>query len=712
MRRTYLSVWMVVLAAPLWAQTSNTLPGCTAAPAIRKTLHDKLEMPAFEKLSFVEQESLRREVLTDLAARYPRELVPKRRLISIAQREEEALHPGSWEVFQANYRQQAKDHPDDPLVLDLAANALNGTDTPESIRLLEAAKRQAPQFTSPDLDLAQIYSSGKFADKAKFSEHLTAYWTRCPVSTDGAAQWMLVKDMALQAKVAAALRPQLEKETNPDDLKDYTFLWSLEFRTHPPQEHDAVRQQVVADLKRLEKMQRHPDAAWTNFLIGGYKQSGASEETIHAMEDRLMQQYPHSQEAENIVEQRWSDAHKEPTDQKDKAAWVAYHSAHKEAIETWMREFPDDASLPRFGMFYAEYDDDSLPEKDGVAIADAFLATGERQDQPGWIGSKYSAAEFLLRHKWQPGRVVDLLEQVQAMQAKDKAQSPKQDNPSPDQVKEQEKQDRDMDRSMRSQLVEEAMLAKRPEAVVPLKASIEGNPPEDKKDLSGYWLDRARLAVLENRREDAVTYYQEALQTRAKAPSWVEGRLTDDLMDESRALWTEMGGSEVAFAVWSKAPGTPVVDASEARWEKPTKTLPEFQLADLSGKTWTLTELKGKVVLINLWATWCGPCNEELPQLEKLYEKEKGRSDVQILTLNIDEDEGLVAPFMKKKGYTFPVLPAFSYTVNLLDGYAIPQNWVVNPKGSWQWTQIGYGASSNDWSQDMIEKLEAAKLGN
>jgi thiol-disulfide isomerase/thioredoxin len=707
MPRIFLSVW-VLLAAPLVAQTSNTLPGCVAPPEIRKTLHDKLETPAFDKLSFLEQEALRRTVLADLAERYPREIVPKRRLISIARREEEALHPGSWEVFQADYRHQAKEHPDDPFVLDLAAYALNGTDTPESIRLLEAAKTQAPQFVWADLDLAQIYSSGKFADKAKFSKHLTAYWTSCPASTDGYAQWMLVKDMELQAKVAVALRPLLEKATDSDELKDCTFLWSLEFSTHPPQEHDAVRRQVAADLKRLEAVEPHPDASWISFLIGGYKQSGASEETIHAMENRPMQQYPHSEQAEKIAQKRWSDAHKEPTDQKDTAAWAAYRKAHREVTEAWITEFPDDTSLARFAMISEEWNDDSLPEKDGVAIADAFLATGERQDQPGWRWSKYQAAEFLLTHKWQPARVLGLLEQVQVMQAKEEAQAAKADNLSADEVKDAEKRNREMNRSTRSQLLQAAMLVKRPDVVLPLKASIEDNPPEDKKDLSSYWLDRARFAVLENRREDALTYYQEALQTRAKAPSWQEGKLTDDLMDESRGLWSELGGSETAFAVWSKAPAVSVVDASEGRWEKPAKTLPEFHPADLSGKTWTLTNLKGKVVLINLWATWCGPCNAELPELEKLYEQVKGRSDIQILTFNIDEDEGLVAPYLKEKGYTFPVLPAFSYTVNLLNGYAIPQNWVVDPKGSWQWTQIGYG-SSDSWSQDMIEKLEAAK---
>ena len=94
---------------------------------------------------------------------------------------------------------------------------------------------------------------------------------------------------------------------------------------------------------------------------------------------------------------------------------------------------------------------------------------------------------------------------------------------------------------------------------------------------------------------------------------------------------------------------------------KPTKTLPLFELADLSGKTWRLKSLEGRAVLINVWATWCGPCQLELPKLEKLYRRTKDRTDVQILTLTIDEDVGLVAPFMKEKGYTFPVLPAYSF---------------------------------------------------
>jgi cytochrome c-type biogenesis protein len=65
--------------------------------------------------------------------------------------------------------------------------------------------------------------------------------------------------------------------------------------------------------------------------------------------------------------------------------------------------------------------------------------------------------------------------------------------------------------------------------------------------------------------------------------------------------------------------------------------MPSFELADLSGKIWKLKTVQGRSVLINVWATWCGPCNAELPHLQKLYEALKDRPDLQILTFNVDE---------------------------------------------------------------------------
>jgi thiol-disulfide isomerase/thioredoxin len=136
--------------------------------------------------------------------------------------------------------------------------------------------------------------------------------------------------------------------------------------------------------------------------------------------------------------------------------------------------------------------------------------------------------------------------------------------------------------------------------------------------------------------------------------------------------------------------------------------MPAFELADLSGKTWRLKNLEGRAVLINVWATWCGPCKAELPHLEKLYERVKDRSDLQILTLTIDEDLGAVAPFMKEKGYTFPVLPASSFVTGLLDLVAIPQNWIVDAKGEWRWTGAP-PVPDAEWEEAMLKQLESAR---
>jgi thiol-disulfide isomerase/thioredoxin len=215
--------------------------------------------------------------------------------------------------------------------------------------------------------------------------------------------------------------------------------------------------------------------------------------------------------------------------------------------------------------------------------------------------------------------------------------------------------------------------------------------------------------VLENRKPDGLTYYQLALQTRLSPPTPWRGRLEDTLTDEARALWKDMGGTEVAWAVWSKTPGAKSQELTEGRWEKPKRVMPSFELADLTGKTWKLKTLEGKSVLINVWATWCGPCNAELPHLERLYESVKDRQDIQILTFNVDQDLGLVEPFMKSKGYKFPVLPASSLVENILDVVAFPQNWVLDPHGVWRWTQLGFNGAG-DWVESTVQRLEAVKI--
>jgi len=106
----------------------------------------------------------------------------------------------------------------------------------------------------------------------------------------------------------------------------------------------------------------------------------------------------------------------------------------------------------------------------------------------------------------------------------------------------------------------------------------------------------------------------------------------------------------------------------------------DFTLTDLQGKSWTLSELRGKVVLVNFWATWCPPCRKEMPDLEALYNRFKGQGLV-ILAIS-DEEAGKVQPFISERKITYPVMLDPGRKVNALfqvDG--IPKSFVYNREG-------------------------------
>jgi len=100
-----------------------------------------------------------------------------------------------------------------------------------------------------------------------------------------------------------------------------------------------------------------------------------------------------------------------------------------------------------------------------------------------------------------------------------------------------------------------------------------------------------------------------------------------------------------------------------------------------------------------------------LPHFQKLFEKTKDRSDLILMTMNIDEELGLVEPFVKEKGFTFPVLPALGFINNVLDSVSIPRSWILDAQGKWQWEQIGFNSSEADWEGTMLAKLESVKKG-
>lgn len=85
------------------------------------------------------------------------------------------------------------------------------------------------------------------------------------------------------------------------------------------------------------------------------------------------------------------------------------------------------------------------------------------------------------------------------------------------------------------------------------------------------------------------------------------------------------------------------------------KSAADFTIHDLEGKTVMLSQFKGKVVMLNFWATWCPPCREEMPSMEALYRKFNKNPDFIMLAVSIDNDAETVREFVKKNNYTLPV---------------------------------------------------------
>jgi len=109
---------------------------------------------------------------------------------------------------------------------------------------------------------------------------------------------------------------------------------------------------------------------------------------------------------------------------------------------------------------------------------------------------------------------------------------------------------------------------------------------------------------------------------------------------------------------------------------------PDFTLKDLDGRPYRLSDLRGKIVFLNVWATWCAPCRFEMPSMEALHRRLHG-DDFAMLAISEDEDgAAAVRPFVQQMGLTFPVLLDSEGTVPPRYGVTgFPETFVIDREG-------------------------------
>lgn len=637
----------------------------------------------------------------------------------------------------AEFEQLLAKHPDDPAYLYLYAKALTGKDTPKAIELLDRAAGIDAQMPWIYQQLASIYASLNFRDDSKVRVNIEAYRKLCPSNADGFRYLSKVNGQSETAALARQLRALLEQSKAPlRDAEYWKILWAAEFRSvSKEEEFPALRQRVAQDLRdHLEPLLRKESSAresrqllWS--LAEGYKLTGRVEDSARILRDlnpdgEMLKAYQeweakHGLRSNGLKRENYLRAFE---DQRARSAeWVAQWPESRFA---WLQRLnalsSDPASAPEqleqagdnVLRLSAKMDFGWTEAPDELRVAQAWVRKGVRLDRSIWIGQK-----VLDSLRLGPEERSDLIASKREAEV----------------------------RNMRVYGYDSAIWDA-------MTVILEGQTKLRQFDTAHATLQQMRTWLTENvaKREDPTTGYNRreatylycsaeiaeaeghaldsaALYARAVAAGWV-----GSLYRESypREYWLAHGGSaEGWWAATEKLPSALVpakprptarVTAAEpgigSGWTKLERPIPPMNLQDRAGRTWTRSDFEGKSTFVTLWATWCGPCVEELPYIQKLYEQAKERPGVQVVTLNLDENPGKVGPFLAQHPFTFPVLMAKPY-IDSMDpkerASVIPENWIVDRNAVIREQAVGFDSrnpsKAGDAVKQILEKLLAPR---
>ena len=138
------------------------------------------------------------------------------------------------------------------------------------------------------------------------------------------------------------------------------------------------------------------------------------------------------------------------------------------------------------------------------------------------------------------------------------------------------------------------------------------------------------------------------------------------------------------------------------------ETAPDFELMTLDGETARLSDYKGKKVILNFWASWCPPCRAEMPDMQKYYEEQAAKENVEILAVNLTtEDRGMekITAFIEEFNLTFPIpMDREGDIGKLYQAVAIPTTYMIDTEGKVRNKIVG--PMSEQMMEDFIGNIE------
>jgi thiol-disulfide isomerase/thioredoxin len=559
------------------------------------------------------------------------------------------------------------------------------------------------------------------------------------------------------AVFAKALRDRIAGKADEESIPQYRALWALEFKAPIP-EHPKLRSRIEEDLKFLESLDRDRHKSLTYILQEGYKLTGnkAAQEKLTAeakTPNETIQAFFQAQ-------QEWSKANPYPTPADPPERRDAHFRQRVQMLDEWVGKLPEEliVRLDRLRSLseIADTADDVLRQEGEAALAASRKQTGTVMMSPA---APMQVAEIWAKRGMELERVPELVREGREAYARQRERQggmERSDLFGGPERQLMEENNRwygdvtawrtlvlaysktgkiaeardviaqwDIALQQRRKRAEEIRKKRGPAKSEPAAqaAAAAGGPPDRVRMMedqvlrsvpyaeSQYQEALAQVALAEQRKLDALAFYQAALRAAAAGPMPFEPAKSETGR-KAAGLWKELGGTNEGWQSWleSLKPSTePLPGMGSSRWTALSRPVPEFSLLDQAGQTWTVAKLRGKTTLLNVWATWCGPCRVELPHLQKLHDKLKDREDVQVITLNVDDNTGLIEPFLKENNYSFPVLLAKSFIDAFTGPIGIPTNWISDRAGSLRLESLGFSGDGEEWLKQTLEQMEKVR---
>ena len=613
-------------------------------------------------------------------------------------------------IFAVAFVATAQEKPDQKAqeLLDKGKSLISKGEFDEAIVALDDAIKLKPEMAALHHQLGRAYVNKFFkARDAQFETKARAELKRALELDPSFAEayYMLGRIDAFnkQYKAAQADYEQAIK-ADPTMVKAYGGKWRMMFkRPDFEAEIPTVRAEIESLLKQTENREAMLAAAALGFEIIG------DEKGLMDVQEKLIAEFPNSERAEEIQLDRIFN-------EKDQRKQI-------EMSDAFLVRYPKTQALDtlRQIIFVNRVEQGNVSDDELIKIGEALIKTVSG-DPNSMISSyprviiAFAERRLSLDHskEW-ADEMVKLFDDL-------KPDSSIMDRYSPAMRDEMIQYGKTQAHKALGYLL--IKMGKTEEAMKELKTEFEPVIKAVEKDGYIFWKDMDLRSLGSRPRVLWLAELYELEGDNARAAKYLLAGYADDersnqfIRERLPIVYKKLGRSD--------SDATTALNASKARYlsmkdspaainEEAKNTLlakrlgtpaPDFKVMRLDKKEVRLSDLKGKVAVVNFWATWCGPCVSEMPHFQKVVDRYKKQKDVVFLAISIDEDKPVVRPFLERNHYTIPVAydndAAKAFNV---DG--VPTTFIVDRNGVIQFSDLGFGGDDKQYIDHLVWRIDA-----